>query len=235
MSDKLSKLALILGFAGLIVGFSSYGIRINRPRPSLASESASIPVRSFDEGLNWRPADSNVAVKCRYPKEIQAGDDLVVDVIAEADAWGQLTLTAQNKALKISPQSLDLQLSPSKPSNDKIVVASPDNGNRQFLLNGVFVRAKEQTVGSSFSFGPFSGSTLGRMRLPANEPPAPAETTVVSFTVLPRRTLGVTDEQLRTIQTVSGIVGIPALLAYIGNTIVGLFQRKPDTSRRRRS
>lgn len=191
------RLALWVGVLALgIAATSSIVIKQMVPsgQPRLASAGERPP--GEEPLLRWSEAPK---VEYQYQPEIREGDDLLISVRSAALSDCDLILHPMLQDGKASPSPLIMELRNQLMGYGNIVVSGMAAGNRQMLIGGkcIWQYAKNSAEKRS-----------------VNQPDAvTVDATLISVAVLPNRTFGLTDEQLKALQIISQAIGFPAVAA----------------------
>jgi hypothetical protein len=200
----IGVLAMMLGVT------SSVAIWLMAPSPKPQKTTVGAERRGTQPTLPW----SEIQVSCAYPSEIRAGDDLRVSITAQALRRGRLSIESVNQNLKVYPNPFVVDLKSQVVEVGNVVVSDAAPGRRQVLLTGRFTptpSTREQPAG-----------TVSRPEEPET---VTVDTCVIEFDVLPNKTFGLTDPQLKALQALSGVIGVPALLT----AVLGFFLPKQST------
>jgi len=157
---------------------------------------------------------SEARVGFKYDPEINEGNDLRISVGAESLGRGRIEIDSVSPTVKISRTQLVIKtFGPETIETGILVVSQPEPGTREILLRATFV--------------PESDSK--RPGRPASEPEGyVVDTWPITFRVVPKTTFGLTQAQLAAIQVLSGIIGVPALVALIIGALLKKHSSSPE-------
>jgi hypothetical protein len=216
VSNKYVQRGLLwIGILAISVGIaSSVAIQVMAPSPTPQKITVGAERRGTQPTLRW----SEIRVSCEYQSEIKAGDDLRISIAAEALNGGRLLIESVNQNVKVYPNPFGVDLKSQVVEVGHIVVSDAAPGRRQVLLTGKFtpkLNTKDQVP-----------ATSAHQQEPET---VTVDTWVIEFDVLPNKTFGLTDSQLKALQTLSGVIGIPALLAlFVGAYLAKEVKKEAD-------
>jgi hypothetical protein len=165
-------------------------VRTKEPRLVSAGERP----RGNEPLMTWSEAPR---VEYRYEFEIVEGDDLLISVTSAALSDCQLVLEPLIENAKVSPSPLMMHLTNLDNEHGTMVVSGASRGARHILVRGRCIWDQQREDGQQ---------TID------------VDTTDIPFVVLPSRIFGLTEAQLKGLQVLSQVVGLPALLGAIVKT-----------------
>lgn len=198
-----SGIVVLAAIAGIV---SSLALRQREPDPASSEITSGDSLKGHVPLLTW----SEVHVSFKYASQVKEGDDVRIIAAAEALGSGQLFIESASPNVKIYPAPLVLDLSDQLIEEGVLVVSEIKPGIREIVLTAKYMPQ------------PPPGDRVH------NNSPAPEATPVgtwpIRFRVVPATTFGLTEAQPKAVQVLSGVIGLPALVA----TFLGFFSKKPS-------